>query len=157
MPEEHLAGRAALAASISTDAPSGDLDVEGEVWDGARVRAAEAQARAMGRRWWSTGAVAPDGSLVAVTELAVDPAEPELLWQWDTVVLPDHRGHALGTLVKVVNLRAALAAWPAARRVGTFNAASNVHMIRVNEAMGFVPVAEESQWQRRLEPGTVHP
>lgn len=153
VPEEHLAGRAALAASISTDAPSGDLELEGEVWDGERVRAIEAQGRAMGRRTWATGAIAPDGSLVAVTELAVDATDPEHLWQWDTVVLPAHRGHGLGALVKIDNLRTTTSAWPAARLVTTFNAASNVHMIRVNEAMGFQAVAAESQWQRRLGAG----
>jgi len=150
VPEALLADRAALYASISTDAPPGDLDVRAEVWDGARVRASEEQARAMGRHLWATGAVDAAERLVGVTELTVTDDQPDHLWQWDTVVLPAHRGHALGTLLKIANLRYAVEQWPSARLVTTYNAADNAHMIRVNEALGFVPVQSASQWQRSL-------
>jgi len=149
VPDALLADRAALYASIS-DAPTGDLDVGAEVWDGARIRASEEQARAIGRHLWATGAVDAFGRLVGVTELTVTDDQPDHLWQWDTVVLPAHRGHALGTLLKIANLRYAVEQWPSARLVTTFNAADNTHMIRVNEALGFVPVQSASQWQRSL-------
>ncbi|WP_345712460.1 GNAT family protein, partial [Kineococcus glutinatus] len=128
---------AALMARMSTDAPRGGLSVEPETWDAARVRAGEERFGAQGRRWWTAVAEAPDGRLVGYTQLVHGRDEPERLWQWDTLVVREHRGHRLGLLLKVAALRLATADVPGARRVTTWNAVVNAPMIAVNEAIGF--------------------
>jgi len=128
---------AGLMARMSTDAPQGELAVEPEVWDAARVRAGEELRRAQGRRSWTAVAADAAGSLVGYTTLVQSAHEPDRLQQWDTLVVAEHRGHRLGTLLKVAALRAAVAGAPQARRVSTWNATSNAPMIAVNEAMGF--------------------
>ena len=138
VPEAEVDAVARLMSRMSTDAPSGDLVVEPEVWDGARVREAEALRAAQGRGQWLAVAAAPDGELVGYTMLVASAHEPERLLQWDTLVLREHRGHRLGMLLKVACLRAAVAGAPRARRVTTWNAVSNTPMIAVNEALGFV-------------------
>ncbi|WP_104431772.1 GNAT family N-acetyltransferase [Kineococcus xinjiangensis] len=128
---------AALTARMSTDAPTGDLHVEPETWDAARLRAAEARAAAQGRRSWTALAEDAAGRAVGFTQLVQSRHEPHRLQQWDTLVLREHRGHRLGTLLKIAALRAATADAPAARHVTTWNAAENRPMIAVNEAMGY--------------------
>ncbi|PRY15850.1 GNAT family N-acetyltransferase [Kineococcus rhizosphaerae] len=138
VPEEDLEALARLNARMSTDVPRDDLTVEPEVWDGARVREVEAERAAQGRRQWVAVAADGGGQLVAYTVLVVSDDEPERLIQLDTLVVAEHRGHRLGTLVKLECLRRAVADHPAAQRVSTWNAVSNAPMVAVNEAMGFV-------------------
>nr|WP_276610580.1 GNAT family N-acetyltransferase [Kineococcus siccus] len=138
VPEPDVVAMAGLMARMSTDAPQGDLTVEPEVWDPARVRAAEAMRTAQGRRTWTAVAADATGTLVGYTMLVQSAHEPERLLQWDTLVVAEHRGHRLGMLLKVAALRAAVADAPEARRVSTWNATTNGPMIAVNEALGFL-------------------
>jgi hypothetical protein len=65
----------------------------------------------------------------------------------------DNRGHRLGTIVKIANLRHAMAGEPALRVINTWNAAVNDHMISINEALGFRPVDALVNWQQEVHPG----
>ncbi|WP_460458621.1 GNAT family N-acetyltransferase [Angustibacter peucedani] len=151
MPEEWLDQRAALQTRMSTDAPLGDIESEEEVWDADRVREQFATVAAMGRRMVTTVAVHRDtGRAVAFTELAVAEHTPDHAYQWDTLVLAEHRGHRLGQLVKAANVRALRAELPAVQRVVTWNAAENAPMLRVNRALGFVTVGVSTDWQKHL-------
>ena len=149
-PDEYVDDRAALGRCISTDAPMGDLAVEEEQWDAARVRRREARLRAQGRRSVAAGAVDGTGHLVAVTEIQVPGAVPRKAYQSDTVVLPEHRGHRLGTLVKIANLRLLAEASPATTAVATWNAEDNSYMVAVNDALGFRVVGASREWQKHL-------
>lgn len=148
-PDELVDERAELGRRMSTDAPLGSLSWQEESWDGDRVRRFEDLFRAQGRRLLAAGVVHEDsGRLVAFTEIAVPLAEPERVWQWDTLVLPEHRGRRLGTLVKTAALRQLQREVPQARTVTTHNADSNTHMIAVNDALGFRPNGVLTDWQR---------
>jgi GNAT superfamily N-acetyltransferase len=148
VPDGLLDGAAALMARMSTDPPLGSLEWEPEVWDGARYRTREDDAIARGRRRYATGAVeTATGRLVAYTDIGVSWAQPVVGYQWDTVVDPDHRGHRLGMLVKVANLRRFRTAEPASERLQTWNAASNAHMVAINDLLGFVAVERSTTWQ----------
>jgi GNAT superfamily N-acetyltransferase len=147
-PEELLDARAELAKRISTDAPMGELNWEEEDWDAGRVRRAYDEAAETQRVVWGTLAIAPDGSAAGVSELTASRLEPERAYQWDTIVERAHRGHRLGLRMKVANQRAFQAAWPAARRMHTWNAATNAHMIAINERMGYRPAGIEAEWAR---------
>jgi GNAT superfamily N-acetyltransferase len=148
-PDEYTDDRAYLGRRMSTDIPLGDLAFHEEDWDASRVRLLEARARDEGRLLLGTGAV-HDGRMVAFTELQVPRDRPEKAYQWDTLVLTEHRGHRLGTLVKIENLRRLAAVSPATRRVSTQNAEVNGPMITVNEALGCTVVGTVTEWQKHL-------
>ena len=148
VPEEYVADVARLESRMNTDAPIGDLELEAENIDAGRIRAVEEVLAARGRRHYHYGAVdEATGRLVAWTMLDVNAGMPWHAWQQTTIVDPDHRGHRLGLLVKVENLRYALTHEPELRAIDTWNAAVNEHMIRINEQMGFRPVDGWTDWQ----------
>ncbi len=143
--------RARVQARMSSDAPAGDLHLVEEVWDAGRMREYFAVARAQGRRVVETLAVhRPTGSIAAYSDLAMPAQTPDLAYQWDTLVLREHRGRRLGQLVKAANLRALLGRMPQVTRVATWNAEVNAPMLRVNRAMGFRTVGTMTEWQRVL-------
>ena len=150
-PDEYLVDRAHLMQRMSTDAPTGDLTAEEERWDGARVREYEEIAEAMNRDTAETAALhVPSGRLVAFTQISVPRGDPAVSYQWDTLVLREHRGLRLGMWVKAANLRAVVARHPRIRRLTTYNAESNAPMLRVNFAMGFTPVCRETCFEKRV-------
>jgi GNAT superfamily N-acetyltransferase len=138
---------ALLQARMSTDAPQGDLAWEPEQWDAARVRAYYERVEAVGRLVVSTAVRdLRSGRLVGNTDIGVSRFAPETGYQWNTIVLTEHRGHRLGTLLKVDNVRALREVSPATRWLHTWNAAANRHMVAINEALGFTPVERWAQW-----------
>ncbi|MEV4413649.1 GNAT family N-acetyltransferase [Catellatospora sp. NPDC049609] len=152
-PAEHVERVAYLDSRLMADAPMGDLSLEPEKPDVARHRRIEQVLAARERRTFHTGAVHEDsGELVAWTFISAGDEAPWHAFQQITIVDPKHRGHRLGALVKVENLRFFCEAEPQVAHIDTFNAAENSYMISINEQMGFRPVAAFQNWQRDLEP-----
>lgn len=151
IPDEWLDDRAVLSQRMSTDAPLGQLDTTETAWDADRVRRSYEVAREQGRRTVDTVARHKvTGRLVAFTTIGVAEHTPQRAYQWDTLVLREHRGHRLGLLVKAVNLQALLAELPGVRRLSTWNAVGNEPMLRVNRALGFAPVGRATEWQKQV-------
>ena len=149
-PDELVDARAALGRVMSTDAPLGALDRQEEAWDAVRVRERERLLGEQGRGSVVAAAVhQATGDLVAFSELAARPALPDVVEQWETLVLAAHRGRSLGLLVKAAALRRLAAELPQARRVSTTNADTNRWMIAVNERFGFRPSGQVTSWERR--------
>ena len=90
------------------------------------------------------------GRLVAWTTLAGPEDTPAHLWQNITIVDPEHRGHRLGMVVKLENLRHAREHRPELTAVDTSNASSNEHMLAINVAMGFRAIDSWMQWQQTV-------
>ncbi|MCA2213631.1 GNAT family N-acetyltransferase [Jidongwangia harbinensis] len=150
-PERYLDDVAYLDSRLNADAPTGDLDLEPEKVDADRVRRTELQRRDRGFRRFHGGIEhVATGRLVAWTVLAGHPDNPDHLWQNITLVDPPHRGHRLGLVVKLENLRYAREHWPALAAIDTWNASSNEHMLAINVAMGFRPVDSWMQWQQTV-------
>jgi GNAT superfamily N-acetyltransferase len=151
IPDEWLADRAWLSRRMSTDAPLGQLDYHEEEWDEARVRRAFALAREQGRHVVeSVARHEATGRLVAFTTIAIAEHTPDVAYQWDTLVLREHRGHRLGLLLKTANLQAVTATLPDVRRVVTWNAGDNEPMLRVNRLLGFKAIGGVTEWEKRL-------
>ncbi|WP_412753243.1 GNAT family N-acetyltransferase [Krasilnikovia sp. M28-CT-15] len=150
-PDEFLEDLAYLDGRLLSDAPVGDLVMEAERVDGARVRGNEEARRARGMTAFHTGAVhTATGRLVAWSTLTGTDAAPEHAWQQITIVHPAHRGHRLGLIVKLENLRHIRAARPGLTAVDTINASANERMLAINRLMGFRPADTEIQWQQAL-------
>jgi GNAT superfamily N-acetyltransferase len=149
-PEEYAEQYARLKGMLMTEAPTGDLDYEAEQWDVERLREGEAELVAQGRTPYTTIALAGDGTLAAHTQAVVPSPDQGLAFQWDTLVLPEHRGHRLGLALKVANLRALQAAHPEVGRITTWNAEQNGPMVAVNVELGFEIVERLQEWQGEL-------
>lgn len=136
-PDERLDQVAALRNAMN-DAPR-DAGVEAAAWDGRRVRShADAYAARSGLRRYSLGAIHDrTGEMAAMTAMSVDPGVPDWGLQSFTAVARPHRGHRLGLFVKAAMLQWLAEAEPQLERVVTENAASNRHMIAINEELGY--------------------
>jgi hypothetical protein len=147
-PHPYIDHVAYLDSRFMADAPLGDLDWEPENVDAERVRQDEQRRLDQGVGRYHAGAVhEASDRLVAWTNLTGAHDSPTHLWQNITIVDPPHRGHRLGMIVKLENLRRARAARPELTAIDTFNASSNEYMLSINRTMGFRPVDTWIQWQ----------
>ena len=137
LPAELVDGYSAINNMFVSEAPSGDADVEDEVWDEARLRALEERGARAGRRDVRTFALTADGEVVAMTEAFVNETMPHRGFQGGTLVVPAHRGHRLGLAVKIANQRALAGRFPDLAWVMTGNADVNRHMNAINDRLGF--------------------
>lgn len=149
-PEHWWAGMAEQYRRISTDAPAGDIPYGEEDWDADRVRAKTARALAAGAHLAWAAAFAPDGTMVALTEIETNPTDPATAQQDTTLVLREHRGHRLGLRVKAANALQVLDRLPQVRRVTTWNAVDNGPMIATNTALGYRATGRVRQWTKDL-------
>ncbi|GIG67549.1 GNAT family N-acetyltransferase [Phytomonospora endophytica] len=147
-PDEHAEQYAHLKSLLMSEAPVGDMDYEAEVWDVARLRADEKKAADQGRDILTVIAVAPDGVIAGHTQIGVSREGEHRAFQWDTLVLPEHRGHRLGLALKVANQRALQAGYPKHTSIETWNAVQNGPMVSVNLELGFREVERYEEWQR---------
>jgi GNAT superfamily N-acetyltransferase len=136
-PDKWLGQVAALNNALN-DAPH-DPGVEPHIWDAQQVRErGDARIAAPPRRRYSLAAVhEATGEMAALTVVSVDPGVPGWGHQSVTMVTQPHRGHRLGLLVKTAMLGWLRETEPQVERIVTWNAASNKHMIGINEDLGY--------------------
>lgn len=150
-PEAYVDGYAWMKSRMVTDAPAAGLDFDEETWDAARVARHDSLYTDSGRTIQVTAAQhIATGELCAFNELVVGADRTEASHQEDTLVLKEHRGHRLGTLVKCAGLLSWRQVAPLSPRVITYNAEENRPMLDINEAIGFVPIAYEGAWKKVL-------
>ena len=151
-PPEYLEDSARLEAAMA-DAPR-DEDVEPELWDADRIRRAEQTQIEAGERIYCVAAMHKEtGHLAAITKIGTDPGTPGWGFQSLTAVLPDHRGHRLGLLVKIAMLEQLVTDRPDVTRIVTGNAGPNKHMVAINEQLGFEVCSVHRRWEADLTTG----
>lgn len=132
-PDEHRAAYLAMRNQMNADVPIGELDLEAEVLDDARLASSEER---LGRAYDVLVAAARrgvDGAFGGYSLLFV-PRGADYAWQDDTLVMPEHRGRRLGAALKTANY----ADLPAhVTSVHTWTAPTNTAMHRINTALGF--------------------
>ena len=149
-PDEWIEALVATANAMN-DAPTDDLDVADTIVDADMMRA-EIEARAArGLEYHGILAVAGDGAAAGSTEVFVNRHRPACSWQWNTVVLPAHRGRGIGRWMKAAMWQRLRATKPEVTALQTGNAASNAHMLAINFEMGFRPTHLMGCWQADLQ------
>lgn len=144
-----LAPAFAAAKSAMNDMPTGEIDYGTVGWDAERVvRMAEVVAD-RGDTLLTVAAL--HGSDIAgFTEIVIPGGTGPRAQQYDTAVVPAHRGHGLGVLVKASMLQWLRAEHSHLTEVETDNATDNTHMLAVNEQLGFRVYRRTHEYQLTL-------
>jgi GNAT superfamily N-acetyltransferase len=151
-PEEQL-DQAARLHGVMADAPR-DEGREPSKWDADRVATMDQVVAGQGLMMYTVVArLAGSDELAAMTQMATDPGLPDWAFQQVTAVVPAHRGHSLGLLVKMAMLDLLTEREPAVRRILTGNAGLNAHMIAINEQLGYYVSDVYRSWQLDLATG----
>jgi len=148
-PDEHLDAYCAMRTQMDADLPIDDLDVEPTVYDAARVRTSEER---LARSYIQLHVAARrrlDGVFGGFS-IVVLPRGGALAWQLDTLVMPEHRGHRLGLLMKLSTLDRIHAEHPDRSIMHTWSAVSNAPMQATNRRFGYRAVERMHDMQRRL-------
>ena len=145
VPNEYR-GAIAEVFNAFNDAPRGE-NKEPELWDAERVRERVGLSERLGVvRSYSIAAIADTtGEVAAYSQVIVNPEQPTWGLQQLTAVTRPHRGHRLGLLTKTAMLELLASAEPQIERIETGNAATNEHMIAVNDQLGYRVV--DPGWQ----------
>ncbi|ACY98064.1 MULTISPECIES: GNAT family N-acetyltransferase [Thermomonospora] len=109
-------------------------------WDAVRVREMAEAVAARGDLLYTVAALYGPTSaprIAGFTEVVVPSAAPERALQYDTAVVPEHRGRRLGIWLKAAMLQWLRTERPEVREIETDNADDNSHMLAVNEELGF--------------------
>ena len=150
MPQDLLDAYVDAVAAIN-DAPLDDLALDDEVHDGGRIRQYERCQELSGYRLYRVLARhRVSGAIAGHTVVAVRGDRPQLGDQHDTTVVGAHRGHRLGLLLKAEMMLWLREDEPQLRTIVTGNAASNKHMIQINEQLGYRVAYREIMWQRSI-------
>ena len=149
-PEEIVQQFCDLTLVMNT-APRDDFEEEDEVLTPAMWRDLEQRVRdSKGQLHTLIAVHRPTGAYAGYTQLRTQDLQPDLAWQWDTGVHPDHRNLGLGRWLKAEMIERTVRDFPAVERVDTFNAGSNRPMLAINIEMGYEAVHEQSIWQGDL-------
>jgi GNAT superfamily N-acetyltransferase len=137
-PDDLLASYADARSAIH-DAPLGQAAWASPEWTPDRIRAAEREQLERGVEQRVVVAVHDaSGTVAGITEVELLPHRKGAALQKDTAVLRAHRGHRLGAHIKARMIEWLIADRPDLTLIQTTTGAENVHMIRVNQALGFV-------------------
>jgi GNAT superfamily N-acetyltransferase len=137
VPDDLLPSYCAANNRLSTDAPSGSIDFEEMSLTPDVYRGQLEVNRRLGDVRITALALTTDREVAAYTDLNLPASNPDRAHQWGTLVTAAHRGHRLGTAVKVANLQELQRSHPERRIVVTDNADTNRYMVSINEALGF--------------------
>lgn len=135
---EELVASFAVARQAILDAPDPGKSFQEIKWSAQRVREEEENHRRRNIEVRVVAAVSEQsGDVAGITEMLIFPESPEDGAQQDTAVLAAHRGCGLGVCMKAAMMNWLLAERPAMAHVMTTIDSGNVHMIRVNDQIGY--------------------
>lgn len=146
-PEELFAAYAAAKESVR-DNGDGDLDLRPSSYDPERLRASLATLHRRGLKPYIVVAVHEStGDVAGLTEVVVPRPRPGRADQYDTIVVPEHRGNGIGRAIKARMLFELRAAEPKLAEVQTWHALEKDPMLKVNADLGFQPDREWREYE----------
>ncbi|GAB3657067.1 GNAT family N-acetyltransferase [Glycomyces tarimensis] len=150
-PEDLVDGMAYMHARMYTDMPLGEWDLQEADFDGARLLEMDRVRRERGELELQVAVRhIESGDIAGFTHIVIEGGRERHCHQGDTIVDPRFRGHRLGTILKIANQRRVREWRPKMRYIWTGNAASNEHMIAINEAVGYRKACNEVVFQKKL-------
>ncbi|MCQ0012128.1 GNAT family N-acetyltransferase [Actinomadura madurae] len=126
----------AAALARAKHAMADFAEYEGTPWDAHRVREMAEIVAKRGDDLYTVAAVTGD-VVAGFTEVVVPAGAAGRAAQYDTAVVPEHRGRRIGIWVKAAMLRWLAEERPEVREIETDNSGDNAHMLAVNEELGF--------------------
>ncbi|MFG3341546.1 GNAT family N-acetyltransferase [Glycomyces sp. NPDC048151] len=149
-PEAYVEGLGRIDSQIFAEIPLGDVDLRPRTVDADFVRTREDRAEAQGHILIRTIAVHKATGDVTANTVIYAQAGDEHAGQAITIVDPAHRGHRLGLLAKLANLRQLREHHGHVTTVWTGNADTNANMVAINDLLGFRPVDARVSYKRNL-------
>ncbi len=159
-PEELYEAYADTKAVVRGDYPTNELELRPSSYNADRLRDSLSTLHARGLKpYVVVGIHEQSGTVAGLTEVVVPAHRPTRADQYDTVIMPAHRGYGLGRALKARMLFELRSAEPQLLEVQTWNAYENEPLLRVNTELGF---RADRQWceyevevadlARRLDP-----
>jgi GNAT superfamily N-acetyltransferase len=158
-PESMFAAYARAKESTRADLEY-DLDLRPSSYNPERLRQSLKTLHDRGLKPYIVLAVhEPTESVAGLTEVVVPRQRPSRADQYDTIVVPEHRGYGIGRAIKARMLFELRAAEPNVLEVQTWHAVENEPLLKVNAELGFQPDCEWREYEadvvdllRRLRP-----
>ena len=148
-PDEHVAAFCAMNSQMSTDVPLGDVDYHPVEYDEHRLRTGEERVTHSYHQVVAAARRRSDGVFGGYSVVYL-PHDEDFAIQDDTLVMPEHRGHRLGLLLKLGTLDVLQREHPARAPLHTWTAPDNHAMHRTNLAFGYRPVEQLHEMQRSV-------
>ena len=145
-PDEHLDAYLTLRNQMAVDVPTGEVDQAPVLLDAERLRIQEGRT-ARSYRQVVAAVRHADGAMAGYSIVFCAHGELDAL-QDDTLVMPAHRGHGLGRVLKLATLDVLAREHPERRALHTWTDPENHPMRRTNEAFGYRPAELLRQVQR---------
>ena len=124
------------------------LDLRPSSYDPDRLRASIATLTARGMRPYIVVAVHEStGQVAGLTEVVAPVQHPTRADQYDTIVVPEHRGYGIGRAIKARMLFELRSAEPMLLDVQTWNGPDSEAMLKVNSELGFKPDREWREYE----------
>lgn len=147
-PEELYESYAAAKYLARSDVDPADLELRPSSYDSDRLRASLETLHMRGMKPYIVlGIHESSGEVVGLTEVVVAAQHPDRADQYDTVVVPAHRGYGLGRAIKARMLFELRSAEPRVKSVQTWNAFDAEGMLKVNAELGFQPDREWCEYE----------
>jgi ribosomal protein S18 acetylase RimI-like enzyme len=136
-PEELIEAYARAKAEVRYD-DDGDLDLRPSSYDPQRLQDSLDTLHRRGMKPYIVLAIhEATGTVAGLTEVVVPAQHPTRADQYDTIVVPAHRGYGVARAIKARMLFELRAAEPGLVEVQTWNAQVNEPLLKVNAELGF--------------------
>jgi len=150
-PPDELIDAYAVAKAEVRDDETGDLELRPSSYDPQRLRESLACLHRRGMKPYIVLAIHEKTDEVAgLTEVVVPAQHPTRADQYDTIVVPDHRGYGIDRAIKARMLFELRSAEPGLVDVQTWNAPDNDAMLKVNSELGFQPDREWLEYEAEV-------
>jgi GNAT superfamily N-acetyltransferase len=147
-PEELYESYAAAKYLARSEVEVGDLSLRPSSTNAQRLRASLETLHMRGMKpYIVVGIHESTGEVAGLTEVVVAAQHPDRADQYDTVVVPEHKGYGLTRAIKARMLFELRSAEPRVTSVQTWNSFDAEGMLEVNSELGFKPDREWREYE----------